>query len=221
MGSNPATPTKKPPEKDFLRRGSKKREISYGEKYCSGCSAVRLARQLRELEVAGSNPVSPTKIKTFALKGKGFLLWAYDGYSSPKVRVQEKRIPLYQAGSLIFVHPIRDSSGSEAERRNPVFPTERRDTKTFLFSFPDSDMSHGKRTAIKNCLRNSFCLCISHQGANAIQILIFIFQRQFVYTKADEDKKSFANDFSSFRPRVAAIGKVEKSDAIRGFEKSE
>ena len=26
----------------------------------SGCSAVRLARQLRELEVAGSNPVSPT-----------------------------------------------------------------------------------------------------------------------------------------------------------------
>ena len=160
MGSNPATPTKKPPEKDFLRRGSKKREISYGEKYCSGCSAVRLARQLRELEVAGSNPVSPTKIKTFALKGKGFLLWAYDGYSSPKVRVQEKRIPLYQAGSLIFVHPIRDSSGSEAERRNPVFPTERRDTKTFLFSFPDSDMSHGKRTAIKNCLRNSFCLCI-------------------------------------------------------------
>ena len=24
---------------------------------CSGCSAVRLARQLRELEVAGSNPV--------------------------------------------------------------------------------------------------------------------------------------------------------------------
>ena len=55
MGSNPATPTKKPPEKDFLRRGSKKREISYGEKYCSGCSAVRLARQLRELEVAGSN----------------------------------------------------------------------------------------------------------------------------------------------------------------------
>ncbi|WP_418190034.1 hypothetical protein, partial [Alistipes putredinis] len=117
------------------------------------------------LEVAGSNPVSPTKIKTFALKGKGFLLWAYDGYSSPKVRVQEKRIPLYQAGSLIFVHPIRDSSGSEAERRNPVFPTERRDTKTFLFSFPDSDMSHGKRTAIKNCLRNSFCLCISHQGA--------------------------------------------------------
>ena len=165
VGSNPATPTKKPPEKDFLRRGSKKREISYGEKYCSGCSAVRLARQLRELEVAGSNPVSPTKIKTFALKGKGFLLWAYDGYSSPKVRVQEKRIPLYQAGSLIFVHPIRDSSGSEAERRNPVFPTERRDTKTFLFSFPDSDMSHGKRTAIKNCLRNSFCLCISHQGA--------------------------------------------------------
>lgn len=131
----------------------------------SGCSAARLARQLRELEVAGSNPVSPTKIKTFALKGKGFLLWAYDGYSSPKVRVQEKRIPLYQAGSLIFVHPIRDSSGSEAERRNPVFPTERRDTKTFLFSFPDSDMSHGKRTAIKNCLRNSFCLCISHQGA--------------------------------------------------------
>ena len=57
--------------------------------------------------------------------------------------------------------------------------------------------------------------------SNAIQILIFIFQRQFVYTKADEDKKSFANDFSSFRPRVAAIGKVEKSDAIRGFEKSE
>ena len=109
VGSNPATPTKKPPEKDFLRRGSKKREISYGEKYCSGCSAVRLARQLRELEVAGSNPVSPTKIKTFALKGKGFLLWAYDGYSSPKVRVQEKRIPLYQAGSLIFVHPIRQT----------------------------------------------------------------------------------------------------------------
>ncbi len=145
MGSNPATPTKKPPEKDFLRRGSKKREISYGEKYCSGCSAVRLARQLRELEVAGSNPVSPTKIKTFALKGKGFLLWAYDGYSSPKVRVQEKRIPLYQAGSLLFVHPIRDSSGSEAERRNPVFPTERRDTKIFLFSFPDSDMSHVTR----------------------------------------------------------------------------
>lgn len=134
-------------------------------RFVTGCSAVRLARQLRELEVAGSNPVSPTKIKTFALKGKGFLLWAYDGYSSPKVRVQEKRIPLYQAGSLIFVHPIRDSSGSEAERRNPVFPTERRDTKTFLFSFPDSDMSHGKRTAIKNCLRNSFCLCISHQGA--------------------------------------------------------
>lgn len=63
MGSNPATPTKKPPEKDFLRRGSKKREISYGEKYCSGCSAVRLARQLRELEVAGSNPVSPTRKK--------------------------------------------------------------------------------------------------------------------------------------------------------------
>ena len=120
---------------------------------------------LHTVGVAGSNPVSPTKIKTFALKGKGFLLWAYDGYSSPKVRVQEKRIPLYQAGSLIFVHPIRDSSGSEAERRNPVFPTERRDTKTFLFSFPDSDMSHGKRTAIKNCLRNSFCLCISHQGA--------------------------------------------------------
>ena len=57
------------------------------------------------------------------------------------------------------------SSESETERRNPVFPTERRDTKTFLFSFPDSDMSHGKRTAIKNCLRNSFCLCISHQGA--------------------------------------------------------
>ena len=64
MGSNPATPTKKPPEKDFLRRGSKKREISYGEKYCSGCSAVRLARQLRELEVAGSNPVSPTNRQT-------------------------------------------------------------------------------------------------------------------------------------------------------------
>lgn len=29
-------------------------------KNSSGCSAVRLARQLRELEVAGSNPVSPT-----------------------------------------------------------------------------------------------------------------------------------------------------------------
>ena len=42
----------------------KKREISYGEKYCSGCSAVRLARQLRELEVAGSNPVSPTNRQT-------------------------------------------------------------------------------------------------------------------------------------------------------------
>ena len=68
MGSNPATPTKKPPEKDFLRRGSKKREISYGEKYCSGCSAVRLARQLRELEVAGSNPVSPTNCKRFRMR---------------------------------------------------------------------------------------------------------------------------------------------------------
>ena len=133
MGSNPATPTKKPPEKDFLRRGSKKREISYGEKYCSGCSAVRLARQLREWSRWFESSL-PDQIKTFALKGKGFY-YGIRRYSSPKVRVQEKRIPLYQAGSLIFVHPIRDSSGSEAERRNPVFPTERRIRKHSFFHF--------------------------------------------------------------------------------------
>ena len=62
VGSNPATPTKKPPEKDFLRRGSKKREISYGEKYCSGCSAVRLARQLREWS-RWFESISPTNTK--------------------------------------------------------------------------------------------------------------------------------------------------------------
>ena len=35
----------------------------FSEVKYSGCSAVRLARQLRELEVAGSNPVSPTRKK--------------------------------------------------------------------------------------------------------------------------------------------------------------
>ena len=35
----------------------------FSEVKYSGCSAVRLARQLRELEVAGSNPVSPTNCK--------------------------------------------------------------------------------------------------------------------------------------------------------------
>ena len=34
----------------------------------SGCSAARLARQLRELEVPGSNPGTPTKFKFAYLK---------------------------------------------------------------------------------------------------------------------------------------------------------
>ena len=43
-----------------------------------GCSAVRLARQLRELEVAGSNPVSPTNFRESLCLGRGIfvcLLW--------------------------------------------------------------------------------------------------------------------------------------------------
>ena len=40
----------------------------FSEVKYSGCSAVRLARQLRELEVAGSNPVSPTNCKRFRMR---------------------------------------------------------------------------------------------------------------------------------------------------------
>ena len=133
VGSNPATPTKKPPEKDFLRRGSKKREISYGEKYCSGCSAVRLARQLREWR-------SLVRIQSPRPKSKPCLRqrFFYDGHTAlfiAESKDTRKRIPPGQAESLILYTQYKVSSESETERRNPVFPTERRDTKTFLFHF--------------------------------------------------------------------------------------
>ena len=50
---------KKAGKPDFFEQRNEKYAI-FAAQISSGCSAVRLARQLRELEVAGSNPVSPT-----------------------------------------------------------------------------------------------------------------------------------------------------------------
>ena len=49
----------------------------FSEVKYSGCSAVRLARQLRELEVPGSNPGTPTDLqsdfKALASRARAFL----------------------------------------------------------------------------------------------------------------------------------------------------
>ena len=87
-------------------------------------------------------------------------------------------------------------------------------------------MSHGKRTAIKTACGTAF-VCVfpikelfDKSRSNAIQILIFIFQRQFVYTKADEDKKVIRERlFLRFVQGLLLSGKWRKSDASEAFEK--
>ena len=99
---------------------------------CSGCSAVRLARQLREMEVAGSNPVSPTNRQT-ARRGVCFFYLPGIGPGAD--------IPVCRRGCR------PDDSGCSAVRlahllweqgvtgSNPVTPTLRKKPFRFLKGF--------------------------------------------------------------------------------------
>ena len=99
----------------------------------SGCSAARLARQLRELEVPGSNPGTPTRFKfadlkhrALASRARAFLFavfvpaggWALlsgcerekdgaeNGYDKQNAERQRGRVRFFECGRLLFFHNL-------------------------------------------------------------------------------------------------------------------
>ena len=80
-------------------------------RFVTGCSAVRLARQLRELEVAGSNPVSPTNSNENLCFGKGFFVSAPADIRRPSSRHEG-------VGGLFFSTPHRGGNQRRSKRTN-------------------------------------------------------------------------------------------------------